>query len=116
MLPSRPPLTAAPQCSPRVLVALLVDVQQEGQCCDGKEHPEEHGQHIPCKPSTGTLHWAGPQWLLVKRDGAGLMLKGRGDTKAAASAEHAYLLEMKSWSVLLQRRQRQEDDSLLHGY
>lgn len=40
--------------SPCVLAALLVDIVHEGQCCDGKEHPEDHSQHVPCKPSTGT--------------------------------------------------------------
>jgi len=54
-----PPPPAAPHHSPCVLAAVLVEVQQEGQRRDGKEHPEKHGQHVPCKPSTGTLEWGG---------------------------------------------------------
>lgn len=49
-------LLQLPPLSPCILAAVLEDVQQEGHRRDGKEHPEEHSQHIPCKPNISTLH------------------------------------------------------------
>lgn len=57
MLPPGPPPCPAPHHSPCVAAAVLIDVHQEGQRSDSKEQPEKHGQHVPCKPSTGMLHW-----------------------------------------------------------
>lgn len=31
---------------PCILAAVLVDVEQESQHCDGKEHSKKHSQHI----------------------------------------------------------------------